>query len=57
MFPGLLPIFLHICEMKSGSGLGMRLSFNEMYTAKLYKHEVVYTMEIELSCVTNLYHA
>ena len=35
----------------------MRLSFNEMYTAKLYKHEVVYTMEIELSCVTNLYHA
>ena len=57
MFLGLLPIFLHVCEIKSGSGLGMSLGLNEMYTTKHYKHEIVYTMEIELSCVTNLYHA
>ena len=25
MVPGLLPIFLHGCEIKSGSGLGTRL--------------------------------
>ena len=25
MFPGLLPIFLHGCKIKSGSVLGMRL--------------------------------
>ena len=25
MIPGLLPIFLHSCKIKSGSGLGMRL--------------------------------
>ena len=25
IIPGLLPIFLHGCEIKSGSGLGMRL--------------------------------
>ena len=25
MVPGLLPIFLHGCEIKSGSGMGMRL--------------------------------
>ena len=25
MIPGLLPIFLHGCEIKSGSGLGTRL--------------------------------
>ena len=25
LIPGLLPIFLHSCEIKSGSGLGTRL--------------------------------
>ena len=31
MIPGLLPIFLHGCEIKSGSGLGTRLlSFSEL---------------------------
>ena len=57
MFPGLLPIFLHVCEIKSGSGLRTSLGLNEMYATKHYKHEIVYTMEIELSCVTNLYNA
>ena len=33
MFPGLLPIFLHSCAIKSGSGLGMRLhSFPPTFT-------------------------
>ena len=27
MVPGLLPIFLHSCEIKSGSGLGTRLGY------------------------------
>ena len=27
LLPGLLPIFLHDCAIKSGSGLGMRLVF------------------------------
>ena len=28
MIPGLLPVFLHGCEIKSGSGLGIRLTFH-----------------------------
>ena len=28
MIPGLLPIFLHGCEIKSGRGLGTRLAFS-----------------------------
>ena len=35
MFPGLLPIFLHSCEVKSGSGLGTRLTLTPSYTHTL----------------------
>jgi len=31
MIPGLLPIFHHECEIKSGSGLWMRLSYHLKY--------------------------
>ena len=32
MFPGLLPIYLYGCEVKSGSGLGTRLTLIPSYT-------------------------
>ena len=32
LIPGLLPIFLHGCEIKSGSGLGTRLEDHMMRT-------------------------
>jgi len=32
MIPGLLPIFLHSCKIKSGSGLGMRLTWKCAHT-------------------------
>ena len=35
MFPGLLPIFLHSCEIKAGSGLGTRLTLTPSYTHTL----------------------
>ena len=31
LIPGLLPIFFHSCEIKSGSGLGMRLTGSYIY--------------------------
>ena len=30
LIPDLLPIFLHGCEIKSGSGLGTRLAFSSV---------------------------
>ena len=37
MVPGLLPIFLHSCEIKSGTGLGTRLHSDCIHTAYIVK--------------------
>ena len=36
MFPGLLPIFLHSCEIKSGSGPGTRLGKRSCITTTVH---------------------
>ena len=41
--PGLLPTFLHRCEIKSGSGLETRLEFY-MYTAKFKSYLFVMSL-------------
>ena len=37
LIPGLLPIFLHSCKIKSGSGLGMRLCVLRVGQSLLWK--------------------
>ena len=42
MFPGLLPIFLHGCKTKSGSGLGVRLTVQPLQDNVTAKTKFIY---------------
>ena len=49
MIPGLLPIFLHGCEIKSGSGLGMRLSLLTFIVLSLISANVDFPTDLDYS--------
>ena len=51
MIPGLLPIFLHSCEIKSGSGLGTRIVSSYSPSLKWYipKNFICYTATAQLA--------
>ena len=54
LIPGLLPIFLQDCKIKSGSGLGTRLSpwFKKLSSGKSYSFDLLYTRVVEgLICI------
>ena len=58
MVPGLLSIFLHGCEIKSGSGLGTRLQLHDLVTyysirASLGSWIIMYTSLFRKSCLSS----
>ena len=46
MIPGLLPIFLHGCEIKSGSGLGTRLRLTAYVLASIFATQTAYLVQV-----------
>ena len=54
MIPGLLPIFLHGCEIKSGSGLGTRLPKSKVHFTTFYckSHIKIRISHLQVTCNT-----
>ena len=50
LIPGLLPIFLHHCEIKSGSGLGTRLMMAMQQTTLWISPHIMGAMGLHRSC-------
>ena len=55
MIPGLLPIFLHSCEIKYGSGLGMRLNYMQTVHVFLIEHNMVQYFHIDHHTMRNFH--